>query len=203
MEFNKEQKKEVCELLDKCFNGAYGRSDATILEQFKRDNDLLDDPLEVGAWYKDDNAEYNRKFFIESFTESGDATGYGIGNLGNYYTSDDKIDWGVVEYDLIKMTHQEVKDALIKEWEKDNEGFERYALTDSSNHLTGWNGIKKSQTLFDNGTWFPIESNLEKAKRCDSWNGAITEEVLPHEVIEPSVAEMTHIMWEEFKNKKI
>jgi hypothetical protein len=165
MNLNKEQKKEVCELLDTLIEYTFsnGRTPKD-LGQFKRDNGLIEEPF-FGKWVKQYLSSQDG-FIYGVFKGYGKET-YGINTEGEWSTRITLHEPSAYFCkDIITpIEHQEVKDALIKHWEKDNEGFEFYNWHQDDRcgmegMLYGWNKLdidSEMKPLFDNGKWFPIE----------------------------------------------
>lgn len=165
-------KEEVNGLLDEFVNSykADARNAFNLVEwseQFKKDKGLLP-TLEEDTWV--------------SWSGNSPCIGQIMGNQlaeKNCYVLKNMIG-GEGIYDscnilyLKVLTHEEVETALITQWEKDNEPFNHYAWHYANDFgmkgmLIGWNGRgvgAENTTLFDNGTWFPIEdTQLDKLEK--------------------------------------
>ena len=163
--------KEVKELLDSLLSknpedirimssGIMSIITSEYYNQFKRDHGLIEDELKVGEWYKGIYKLGNRPFlfnYVEMDSE-GNYEGYGFCEGWSGWACWNPDDW-------TKATHQEVKDALVKHWEKDNEAFDDYAWHtdgDYKGKLYGWKKLESAIELFDNGVWKDIEPTKEQ-----------------------------------------
>ena len=160
--------KEVNELLDK-YNKVLSEERGLCLDvinmnkdSFKRYHGLIEEALEVG-WYatteefnEDWLCYFNGKKFI-----------YGFDANNEWTTMSCQAD-GTER----KATHKEIKDALIKHWEKDNKGLKDYTFNSNNGRLIGWIGSEPIETLFKGGTWFPI---AKKTTRQPLENEVLTE----------------------------
>jgi hypothetical protein len=136
-----------------------------LLEQFKRENGLIEDKFQSG-WYKSNNGCL--KFFETP------VSAYGVDSLKSWDKLGGDYNLYSKHFKWTRATCQEVKDALIKHWEKDNEAFECYNWHQDDRcgmegMLYGWNKLdidSEMKPLFDKGKWFPIEKPV-KHKSCD------------------------------------
>ena len=161
--------KEVNDLLDECFNGAFGRSDKTLLNQFKKDKGLLG--LEVGKWYKDVYDD-----MIIYITKLGNSlTAYGFYNSGEWF--DERLVYDKsLQKNLTEATQDKVFQALKAEAIKRGfkEGVKFKALIPTCSYSDGLEGVLDfrietndlvdgcNARVFHNGTWATIiEQNTE------------------------------------------
>lgn len=115
--------------------------------------------IKLGRWIKLKDS----KTVLVCPTDVSKGLAYGVTARGEWTAPNQFQGWTFARHpdDWIEATYREVRTALIKEWEKNNEPFENYAYqcVDSVNPnvLFGWNGFEKSNTLFDSGDWYNIE----------------------------------------------
>ena len=127
-------------------------------EQFKKDHGLIE---QLEGWYRFTSKQGYLMYRTDNFM-------YGFDIFGEWISRSDRNGLvGIENYTIA--THQEVKDALVKHWEKDNEAFDDYAWheDDRQGHkgkLFGWNNNTSINVieLFNNGVWKDIEPTKEQ-----------------------------------------
>lgn len=142
-------------------NGTYNMTIFTKedLDKFKLDKGLT--LLEVGKWMKEASGAI-------AFCQGEGVDTYGLNDEGSWrgnacwFSS-----WNLTSDTWTLATHQEVETALIKHWEKDNKSFEQYWWhgTDEFNRKGMLIAGRSNRHLFDNGTWFPIDTQLDKLEK--------------------------------------
>jgi len=180
-------KKYTKEEVVKLFKEHYERQDYCFhnLKPFLEEFELIKEEFEVGKWYK---AEYDNNILINF--QGKDSDSYGI-NCESEWTT--YFGGGQLWYEDPKpATDKEVKEALIKEWEKENVKFNTYRfvnglLQGSQNVIQPRSSLTDWKTLFCNGKWAEI---LEEKKEEDFIvkvsKGVITidgEDYTPEEII--------------------
>ena len=137
------------------------RIEALEAELQKLKNEVKEPKIENGKWYKD----YD--YFLVYITDINKGVGYGFGSSGQWYNESN--DWGFK--DVRPATHQEVKEALIKEAKK--RGFKKGVMINHSIEGKGHRALIFNELSYHSGyNWL-----------CDGWGNVVFKDGVWAEII--------------------